>query len=242
MKNMQKNEVKRGHFLFLAAWVIVSFYGVLRAQGLQDRLDYLRGLQREALQAESEGKYDKSIELARKIHEESKKVDDIMGVLKRWNVLRDRVALAQQVHAYKYAKKDYDLALKYYNSSHQLMNQEKLDDAVLDIERGIVHADAAIEKSRQLFLDEANKAKKEKKNTGTLMIYPKQDTYEVRLIASRRDCLWRIAGYEFIYKNSQFWKYIYEANRDKVKNPNLIFPGQVLKIPPVEVPLKKAPK
>lgn len=31
------------------------------------------------------------------------------------------------------------------------------------------------------------------------------------------------------------WQQIYNANRDKIKNPNLIYPGQVLWIPPIPV-------
>lgn len=34
-----------------------------------------------------------------------------------------------------------------------------------------------------------------------------------------------------IYGDANKWKRIFEANRDTVKNPDLIHPGQVLKIP-----------
>ena len=34
-----------------------------------------------------------------------------------------------------------------------------------------------------------------------------------------------------IYGDGGRWKEIFEANRDKIKNPDLIHPGQVLKIP-----------
>lgn len=43
------------------------------------------------------------------------------------------------------------------------------------------------------------------------------------------DSLWKIA--QKIYKNGSLWPKIYEANRDKIKNPDLIYPGWVLKIP-----------
>ena len=33
------------------------------------------------------------------------------------------------------------------------------------------------------------------------------------------------------YGDSNQWKRIFEANRDTIKNPDLIHPGQVLKIP-----------
>jgi len=58
-------------------------------------------------------------------------------------------------------------------------------------------------------------------------------TYVVRLIPQRRDCLWRIAGYPFIYNNPYLWPLIWIANLDIITNPDLIFPGQVLIIPPL---------
>lgn len=45
----------------------------------------------------------------------------------------------------------------------------------------------------------------------------------------RGDCLWNIAK-KYYGNGSQYTK-IYNANRDKIKNPNLIYPGQVLVIP-----------
>lgn len=50
-------------------------------------------------------------------------------------------------------------------------------------------------------------------------------TYTVK----RGDCLWNIAK-KYYGKGSQYTK-IYNANRSKIKNPNLIYPGQVLTIP-----------
>lgn len=61
-------------------------------------------------------------------------------------------------------------------------------------------------------------------------------TYTVRLIPERRDCLWRIAGYPFVYNNPWKWKVLYEANRDillEPDNPHLIEVGQVLVIPSI---------
>lgn len=43
------------------------------------------------------------------------------------------------------------------------------------------------------------------------------------------DCLWNIAR-KYYGNGSQYTK-IYDANRDKIKNQNLIYPGQVLTIP-----------
>lgn len=43
------------------------------------------------------------------------------------------------------------------------------------------------------------------------------------------DCLWNIA--KQFYGNGAQYNKIYSANTDKIKNPNLIYPGQVLTIP-----------
>lgn len=53
----------------------------------------------------------------------------------------------------------------------------------------------------------------------------KNKTYTVK----RGDCLWNIA--KKFYGNGSKYTVIYNANRDKIKNPNLIYVGQVLTIP-----------
>lgn len=51
------------------------------------------------------------------------------------------------------------------------------------------------------------------------------DTYTV----VKGDSLWKIA--KSVYGKGSMWKTIYEANKDIIKNPNLIYVGQVLEIP-----------
>ena len=50
-------------------------------------------------------------------------------------------------------------------------------------------------------------------------------TYTVK----KGDCLWKIAGK--VYNNPFKWGRIYRANKGKIKNPNRIYPNQVLTIP-----------
>ena len=54
---------------------------------------------------------------------------------------------------------------------------------------------------------------------------PKVKTYTVK----SGDCLWNIA--KKYYGNGAQYTKIYNANKGKIKNPNLIYPGQVLPIP-----------
>ncbi|CUT04137.1 LysM peptidoglycan-binding domain-containing protein [Candidatus Kryptobacter tengchongensis] len=60
----------------------------------------------------------------------------------------------------------------------------------------------------------------------------KETTYTVGTWKKDRDCLWNIAKKPTIYDNPFLWPKIYVANRDKIKDPDLIYPGWVLKIPP----------
>lgn len=45
------------------------------------------------------------------------------------------------------------------------------------------------------------------------------------------ECLWKIAGYEKIYSDPFQWPLIYKANQAQIKDPDLIYPGQVFAIP-----------
>ncbi len=56
-------------------------------------------------------------------------------------------------------------------------------------------------------------------------------TYKVRLILPIRDCLWRIANYKYVYNNAALWPKIWKANKKLIKDPDLIYPGQVFVIP-----------
>jgi nucleoid-associated protein YgaU len=56
---------------------------------------------------------------------------------------------------------------------------------------------------------------------------PTVKNYEV----VKGDCLWRIAQKPEHYGNGFAWPVIYSANRDQIKNPDLIYPKQTFKIP-----------
>lgn len=56
-----------------------------------------------------------------------------------------------------------------------------------------------------------------------------RQTPSKRYTVVRGDCLWRIARREL---GSGFrWERLYEANRDQIRNPDLIYPGQVFRVP-----------
>jgi nucleoid-associated protein YgaU len=55
--------------------------------------------------------------------------------------------------------------------------------------------------------------------------------YTVGTWARDRDCLWNIAKKPDIYDNAWLWPKIWQGNRDQIKDPDLIYPGQKLTIP-----------
>jgi len=54
---------------------------------------------------------------------------------------------------------------------------------------------------------------------------------EIMYTVVRGDCLWNIAKKDVHYGNAFAWPVIYKANRDQIKDPDLIYPDQMFKIP-----------
>jgi nucleoid-associated protein YgaU len=59
----------------------------------------------------------------------------------------------------------------------------------------------------------------------------KVTTYTVGTWAENKDCLWNIAGKQEIYNDPNLWPKIWQANTDQIRNPDVIFPGQLLTLP-----------
>lgn len=97
--------------------------------------------------------------------------------------------------------------------SNKIAAFPRLDGKIADAGRAIEDSKSALEM-----------AKNSRKGSAA-------DSYTVRLIPERRDCLWRIAEYSEIYNDPFQWPKIYSANKDQIKDPDLIYPGQVFQIP-----------
>lgn len=95
---------------------------------------------------------------------------------------------------------------------------------------GDVYYDLTLKEYRTVEIKKT-KLKKKKKNTKNKSkpkrpaAKKKAKTYTVK----SGDCLWNIA--KRFYGNGAQYTKIYNANRGKIKNPNLIYPGQKLTIP-----------
>jgi hypothetical protein len=69
------------------------------------------------------------------------------------------------------------------------------------------------------------------KITALMNSIQKEKTYTVGTWSRDRDCLWNIAKKKDIYANAWLWPKIWQGNRDMIKDPDIIKPKWVLKIP-----------
>ena len=63
---------------------------------------------------------------------------------------------------------------------------------------------------------------------GGSQLSSKEDTLQSYTV-EKGDSLSKIA--QKVYGKASLWKKIYEANQDHIKDPDLIYPGQVLRLP-----------
>lgn len=150
------------------------------------------------------------------------------NLIERYN---QAVSIINQTEASRYlfqAKEAYDIAKEKSGS----FNEEQ-KNLLNQMENMIKEAENLLKNQR--YYETINTCKEAMKIYLKLVLSNslQSKTYVVRLIPERRDCLWRIAGYSFIYNNPFLWPLIWIANLDIITNPDLIFPGQVLVIPPL---------
>ena len=93
----------------------------------------------------------------------------------------------------------------------------------VSLKQYIDYATKTVTVSKPAVADKKPAVKEEKKRETSSK--PTAKTYTVK----KGDCLWNIAKKQ--YGNGAQYTKIYNANKDKIKNPNLIYPGQVLTIP-----------
>lgn len=104
---------------------------------------------------------------------------------------------------------------------------EEVSDAL--VEKYIKMAENAY--VREEYLDAIDYAREAIRLADMLLAMEEAATYTVKLNPANRDCLWKIAGYMYS-KRYWLWPVIWRANKYQIKDPDLIYPGQVFKIPP----------
>ena len=209
----------------LIVLILFLFTPFLFSQSLQDNPDYRKSLElkRQSEQAFEEGDYLEAKRLAEESRVYAEKSDAwIQMMLNRYKAnsalkrLEKEIQSAEKVNAavnfpeaYKEGKALYEEAYALFRDEDYLTSYDKSLEAL--------EVMSVIEYIRP---------------SGT-----KAAAYKVRLIPERRDCFWNIAGYDFVYGDPWKWQLLYEANKDKLpepENPALILPGMVLTIPSAE--------
>ncbi|QEN09538.1 hypothetical protein EXM22_16690 [Oceanispirochaeta crateris] len=213
--------MKTNKLVFLM--ILCFLGGSIFAQSLQDNPDYRKSveLKRASELAFEEGDYQEAKLLA----EESQ----------RYSALSDQW-IAMMLSRYKA-----NSALRRFEKS---LNSANNIDGEKNFPTEYAEAKALYETAYNQFRDESYADSYETSLKGiellSVVVYiPREGTplparYVVRKYNLTKDCLWNIAGYDFVYGNSWDWKLLWEANKDKLpqpSNPRLILPGMVLEIP-----------
>ena len=94
---------------------------------------------------------------------------------------------------------------------------------------GYSHSATLIKTDVGSSLKTSTKSKDKKKPVKKVTSSPSKSTAQRTYTVKEGDCLWNIA--KKFYGNGSAYTKIYDANTNKIANPNLIYPGQVFVIP-----------
>ncbi len=154
----------------------------------------------------------------------------------------NKINEAKLIGADKYATAEFISAQTCFSSAKTLINKKKYNDAKIKLIESISLSKSAISETQQAI-------ELEKFQTNINVVYDSipinetsiidetiKDEDTVIYIVQIGDNLSKIA--EDFYGNPLMWKIIYEANKGKINNPNLINFGQELIIPKMEINAK----
>ena len=214
--------MERKTMLIITLVITLVLLGIIAlGESFFDNPDYKKAkeLTRMAEKAFSEGDYDKAYEYAEEAKRYTEKADAYASMLvlrNRANSLMYKASKRIEFVKTQGGEKAHPEEYKKARADFQVA-QSAFDSG--EYERSIEYANRVIGGLE-----------------GIVPRSPLPKYYRVRLIPKKRDCFWRIAEYKFIYSNPWKWTVIYEANRQKLKepdNPHLIFPGQTFLIPSI---------
>lgn len=218
----------------MAAFLAVLGAAVLSAQSLENNEYYRKsvefaGLSQKAL---DEGRYPESAEYARQAQEyaalSKKYMEDMLLAYRARSAFvaaKARMDQATRVNLRSRAEGVYDEAAGYFQSAETRFNAGQYEPSIPDSRRVV-----ELLRDFETLYPPPPQIAEEPDSEGRAAFY------EVKL-KTPRDCLWRIAEFDFVYGDPRQWRRLYEANRDAFPepgNPNLIRPGMILRIPPIQ--------
>lgn len=212
---------KRFTLLLIVMMLLLPLYSVF-SQNLQNNPDYRESLRykqmsEEALEA---GEYDKAVEYAEKAKEYAEKSEEyVQYMLAKYRAnsalwkARNLMGQVQRAGGRESAPAKFKSAEEMVDKADSLFKEESFD-----VSRAT--STQAIELLNSIELKTARNAL--------------PAAYVVRDMPGNEDCFWRIAGYDFVYDEPAGWWPIYQANKERLPqpdNPDLIHPGFVMEIP-----------
>ena len=200
----------------------------------KERLNYWKNLQDQLAEYQKgksqaiadKDKYTKEIEALKKQLAESKTTYEktYNSILAKLGVTKDDFGSIQDKIAY------FNNKLKNYNNmtDNELWSAKKeINNLIAEYDKYSNSKYAKVPDFAQDFSDMNIKIQNLKKNLAAAKPKYYEDSYTV----VKGETLAKISGYDFIYNDPKKWGIIYRANRDQIKDPNLIYPKMVLKIP-----------
>lgn len=238
--------VRKTVLLTVALVVLAATVG---AQSLMDDPQYrslieeVQALKAQAQTAIDEGHYDEAVELSREAEEladeASQYADQRVRAFQANSWVRraqQRIRYAESINAETEYPQEWETANQHMVDAQASFQAEEWTEAIAAA-RLVVDTLEGLQPVRvsQPEPEPEPEPQPEPEDQGTTEpTLPRY--YVVRLIPERRDCFWRIAEYDFVYGDPWEWTRLYEANRDKLPdpdNPHLILPGMIVEIPSI---------
>jgi len=212
--------------LALLALVCLSSFG----QALSDNKDYKQALQLQAKaeQAYADGDYEAAYRYSEQAKQYSSNADAYASTLAvryraaNWlSLAKQKLGDAEDMGAKERYAEEYKQAVDNYAEAQVAFKDEKWEDSIEYSKNVVAWLAGILPAEEEQVVEEV-----------TEPVFPKY--YVVRLIPEDRDCFNKISGYPWVYNDKYQWRTLYEANKEKLhqpNNPHLIHPGQVFVIP-----------
>ncbi len=195
-----------------------------------------------ALKSKNLGSASRQIRNAERYIKETKEYQQEKLILAKLATLREEISKAESQDINGTETKNITAAKQGYNSAWRALKAKDFNKASeqIDIAMAVISQSMAslkeqeekrlaAEAARQKKLEEQKK-REAKRRSHKYAGHKKGRKYTVKWNKTAKDCLWRIS-LKF-YKNAALWPAIYLANKNQIKDPDMIFPGQRLTIPP----------
>jgi hypothetical protein len=219
--------------------LILSFFAALLPLGAQNLLEdnpharRARDLRVLAARAIEDGDYDQALEYTEEAEQEREEAV-VWAEERVWafransmrNRAREQMIYADRIDAETHYPEEFELAKTTMEDAEEDFEEERYEESFpqFRLVRDTISP-----------LQPVRRTAEEEQPADSTRVLPRY--YEVRLIPEDRDTFNKIAGYDFVYGDRTQWRPLYEANKDKLvdpENPHLIHPGMRFEIPSLE--------